>query len=56
VQTVGAGIPSEVVIVIPENGTGTCDVMALIGIGGGVAGVGVSCGGGTYPLFWREIL
>jgi type IV pilus assembly protein PilY1 len=56
VQTVGAGIPSEPVIVIPENGTGTCDVMALIGIGGGVAGVGVSCGGGTYPLFWREIL
>jgi type IV pilus assembly protein PilY1 len=55
VKTVGAGIPSQVVMVIPESGTGTCDVMAIAGIGGGVAGLNAKCGGTTQRLFWREL-
>ncbi|MBI3596077.1 MAG: hypothetical protein HY203_02865 [Nitrospirae bacterium] len=48
VKTVGAGIPSQV-------GTGTCDVMAIAGVGGGVAGLNAKCGGTTQRLFWREL-
>jgi type IV pilus assembly protein PilY1 len=56
VVTVGSGIPSEVVIVIPESGSGTCDAMAMAGIGGGVAGLSASCGGTTQRIFWRQLL
>jgi type IV pilus assembly protein PilY1 len=56
VKTVGLGIPSQVVIIIPQGGTGACDVMALAGIGGGVAGVEANCGGTTRRIYWQELL
>ena len=56
VVTVGSGIPSEVVIVIPQTGSGACDAMAMAGIGGGVAGLSASCGGTTQRIFWRQLL
>jgi type IV pilus assembly protein PilY1 len=55
-KTLGSGIPSQVVIVIPQGGTGTCDVMALAGVGGGVAGVEASCGGTSKWIYWLEML
>jgi type IV pilus assembly protein PilY1 len=56
VKTIGSGIPSQVVIIIPQGGTGACDVMALAGIGGGVAGVEANCGGTTRRIYWKELL
>ena len=56
VKSVGAGIPSEVVIVIPESGNGACDAVALAGIGGGVAGLNTNCGGTTQRIFWRQLM
>jgi len=55
IKTVGSGIPSAVVIAIPEKGNGTCDATALIGIGGGVEGVQTGCGGTTQRIFWKEL-
>ncbi|HTP40889.1 MAG TPA: PilC/PilY family type IV pilus protein, partial [Nitrospiria bacterium] len=55
-KTVGSGIPSEVVIVIPESGSGACDAMAMAGVGGGVAGLNASCGGTTQRIYWRQML
>jgi type IV pilus assembly protein PilY1 len=56
VKTVGSGIPSQVVIVIPKDGTGTCDVFALIGVGGGAAGVEANCGGTSKWIYWLQML
>jgi type IV pilus assembly protein PilY1 len=55
VKEVGAGMPSQVVIDIPDTPPGNCDVMALAGIGGGVATLQAECGGTTHRIFWREL-
>lgn len=55
VQQVGSGLPSEVVIVIPESGNGTCDAMSLSGVGGGVVELSTNCGGSKW-IYWRELI
>ena len=63
-QSVGAGIPSEAVIVIHGGDTsgggggggGGCDAFALVGIGGGIGTLEVDCGGATQKIFWKELL
>jgi type IV pilus assembly protein PilY1 len=55
VKTVGSGIPSEVVIIIPET-IGSCDAMALAGVGGGVSTLSTQCGGTNQRIYWRELL
>ena len=52
---VGAGMPSQVVIDIPPVPLGNCDVMAMVGMSGGLPPLGAACGGTTHRLFWREL-
>ncbi len=56
VQQVGSGLPSEVVVVIPESGSGACDAVSLSGVGGGVVELGTSCGGTTQWIYWKELM
>jgi type IV pilus assembly protein PilY1 len=52
VQTVGSGIPSGVVPIIPPDG----QIKLLVGVGGGLPQPPPPDEDGTMSLYWRRVL
>lgn len=50
VQTIGAGIPSGIVLMIGAGG----ETKALVGVGGVIASLNPKKGGAIKPLYWRK--